>query len=139
VSGRGIGIGAPVSTDRVVVSVSTTRGVTVLAQPHDVAMAEGGMAVVRTAVDAGDSDVVETRYTLCALQNGVPVATSTRGSVPADGVLNVPLREVNAGGAYGVSSTGPTATADRQPPSASRFLWQSPGKARRRGPMRACF
>jgi hypothetical protein len=100
VSGGGNGSGAPVLSERVVLAVSTARGVAVLSQPQDASYAEGVSAVVRTVTDAGDGDTIETRYTLCALQNGVPVATSLSGPVPSDGILDLSLRQVTAGGSY---------------------------------------
>jgi hypothetical protein len=94
--------------------------VAVLSQPQDASYAEGVSAVVRTVTDAGDGDTIETRYTLCALQNGVPVATSLSGPVPSDGILDLSLRQVTAGGSYVVRfnrlyGDGGSATALTQP------------------------
>jgi mucin-19 len=114
------GNGTPVFSDRVTVAVSSARGVVVLRQPEDASLAEGAAVGVRTVINAGGGEVQETRYTLCTLRNGVQVATDVNGVVPETGVLDVPLRRVNAGGAYVVRfervyADGGTATAFTQP------------------------
>jgi sugar lactone lactonase YvrE len=114
------GNGTPVFSDRVTVAVSSARGVAVLRQPEDASLAEGAAVGVRTVINAGDVAAKETRYTLCALRNGMQVATDVTGVVPETGVLDVPLRRVNAGGAYVVRfdrvyTDGGTATAVTQP------------------------
>jgi mucin-19 len=114
------GNGTPVFSDRVTVTVSGARGIAVLQQPEDESFAEGAAVSVRTVIDAGGGEVRETRYTLCALRNGAPVAMEVTGVVPETGVLDVPLRRVSAGGAYVVRfdrvyNDGGTATAVTQP------------------------
>jgi sugar lactone lactonase YvrE len=114
------GNGTPIFSDRVVVAVSTARGITVLRQPEDASIAEGAAASVALGIDGGGGEVQQTRYTLCVLQGGVPVATGVAGVVPETGVLEVPLRQVKASGAYVVQfdrvyNDGGAATARTQP------------------------
>jgi hypothetical protein len=122
------GYGPMVTSEQVVVTVRSGKGIAIVEQPTDVKMAEGSPINASMRIDANGTDVIETRYTLCRWADGAAVATGIGGIVPANGALEVPLRRFADPRAVvqftRIYADGTTATAQTQPFALTQYSWE---------------